>query len=169
MSFITKNNQSLILLTIFVVIFASALVVLFTKTNKSEEINFVKATPMPIAEIGEIPIKVEIVDTEEKRHIGLSGKLSLPYDQGMLFLFDSENITVPFWMKDMKFPIDIIWINDGKIIQIDKNSEPILDSAPPSSYRYYLPREPIDMVLEVNAGFSDTNQIKIGDTFKLIK
>jgi len=65
----------------------------------------------------------EIADTLGERERGLSGKQSLGDDKGMLFIFEEE--TLPgFWMKDMKFPIDILWIDENKkIVGIEKNMQ----------------------------------------------
>ena len=106
-------------------------------------------------------IEIEIADTSAKRRQGLSNRQSLPPNQGMLFIFDNYART-NFWMKDMRFPIDIIWIRDDQIIGIEKNI-PIPDS---QILKRYTPNRPINYVLEVNAGYSDKNNIKIGDRIK---
>ncbi len=125
------------------------------------------SVPEKTVTINTAKISVQIADTKEKRVKGLSGVNSLPEDGGMLFVFESKGVTTLFWMKDMLIPLDIIWIGDGKVIKIDKNV-PI----PPTGYRdanikTYSPGQPIDYVLEVNAGFSDKNKIKVGDTVDL--
>ena len=112
--------------------------------------------------IDSLTLKVEIADSEEERAKGLSGRKKLEEDGGMLFLFEKENVFPSFWMKDMLIAIDIIWINDGEIVKIDKNVEPEPGKSTAELTLYY-PSEPIDYVLEVNAGFSDGNGIKLGD------
>lgn len=76
-----------------------------------------------------------------------------------------ERRQVTFWMKEMHFPLDIIWIDNGKIVGIEKNA-PI-----PTSVN--IPTFPsptqVTNVLEVNAGFSDKNNLKTGDKVALIK
>ena len=111
-------------------------------------------TSSPIVTIGEKTIKVTVAKTKEERSKGLSGTTSLEENNGMLFVFDPE-ASPTFWMKDMLISIDIIWISDGKVVKIDKNVQ--IDS------KTYNPGQPIDYVLEVNAGFSDKNNIKVGD------
>ncbi len=112
-------------------------------------------------------IEVELADTEVKRRQGLSNIQSLGENQGMLFVFGKENIQPPFWMKDMLMSIDIIWINDDKVTQIDKNvADPSLGT-PDSKLTLYIASEPVDYVLELNAGFSDKNNIQIGDSVDL--
>lgn len=64
----------------------------------------------------------------------------------------------------MEFAIDIIWIKDGKIIQIDKNVEAPAVGTPDNKLKLYSPKSAVDYVLEVNSGYSDLNNIKVGDS-----
>lgn len=120
--------------------------------------------------INNIPVKVEIAKTPEERKKGLSEREKLPEDEGMLFVFDTEggyskkDINPTFWMKDMKIPIDIIWIKEGKIVQIDKNIKPPAENTPDNKLKRYTSPITVDYVLEVNAGFSDKNSLKVGQT-----
>ena len=67
---------------------------------------------------------VEVADTLNEREKGLSGKQSLEINKGMLFIFEKETLS-GFWMKDMNFPIDIIWIDKNmRIIGIEKSPVP---------------------------------------------
>jgi len=85
----------------------------------------------------------------------------------MLFVFEEKGGTVRyppvFWMKDMLIAIDIIWIDNDKIIQIDKNVQPPKTGVKDNDLAKYKPDNPIDYVLEVNGGYSDKNDIKEGD------
>jgi len=102
-------------------------------------------------------INVEIVDTAEERARGLSGRSSISDGDGMLFIFDKLGFH-SFWMKDMNFPIDIIWIGeDYKIVDITKSVFP--DSFPQT----FQSQVPAKYVLEVSAGFTNRRDIKIGD------
>ena len=65
----------------------------------------------------------------------------------------------------MMFPIDIIWINYNKVVDILNNVPNNFDILKP---RFYTPRTPVNFVLEVNAGFASENKIKIGDTISFI-
>lgn len=118
--------------------------------------------------IGNKKIYVEIADTKEKMAQGLSGREKLQNDQGMLFDFrnDYPDGTSPgFWMKAMKFDLDLIWIHNGKIIDITENA-PAPKSANDKLPLYY-PKANIDMVLEVNAGWSGENGVEVGDVVQL--
>jgi uncharacterized membrane protein (UPF0127 family) len=105
--------------------------------------------------------KVIVADTLEEREKGLSNKNSLPEDQGMLFIFDSPEY-YSFWMKEMKFPIDIIFIANNKVVSVYENV------APPDSENtplpLYKPTVPADKVLEINGGLADEFGIQPGDT-----
>ena len=107
--------------------------------------------------INGIPVEVELADTLEKRVRGLSGRADLSENRGMLFIYDTPGF-YEIWMKDMEFPVDIIWIDkNGKIIDITKNVKP--ESFP----KTFTSSGPAKYILEVNAGFSDKNNLKVGD------
>jgi len=108
-------------------------------------------------------IKVETALTAETQYQGLQGRNSLPADQGMLFVFKDKRYH-EFWMQGMKFPIDIIWINDSKIIEITKNAPVPTNSNSPA---IFTPPSEVNYVLEVNAGYTEKNNIKIGDTVEI--
>jgi uncharacterized membrane protein (UPF0127 family) len=102
-----------------------------------------------------------VVDSEAKRVKGLSGWEELAEDEGMFFKFEEEGIH-GFWMKDMNFPVDIIWFDRfGSIIFVEKN---VSTTTYPKVFK---PNSPDLYVLEVNAGFFDRNKMMIGDTIDL--
>lgn len=115
--------------------------------------------------IKDFTISTEVANTDDKRRIGLSAHQSLAEGEGMLFTFAEEDTIPAFWMKDMTFAIDIIWINDGKIVQIDE-ANPELGVAD-QNLTLYKPVTPIDYVLEVPKGYSVNNEIRIGDEVDL--
>ncbi len=107
--------------------------------------------------IGKHVIDISIADTPAKREKGLSGTPPLGPKQGMLFVFDTP--TRPyFWMKDMNYPLDMIWVDqDKKIVSVNENIDP---RTFPFSFS---PRVPIQYVLEVQAGFYKFNNLNVGD------
>ncbi len=115
-----------------------------------------------IVSINDTKINVMLADTPAKQMLGLGKRKTLADNQGMLFPYPRK-VTPYFWMKDMAFSIDIIWISDTKIVGIEKNVDPPTINTPDSELTRYAPQEPINFVLEVNSGFSDKNNIKIGD------
>ena len=125
------------------------------------------APPQKTITINAVKISVQIADTEAKRTKGLSGVSNLDSGNGMLFIFGSKGVTPTFWMKDMLIPLDIIWINGGKIVRIDKNIPTPVSGTADINLKIYSAGQPVDYVLEVNAEFSDKNNIKVGDAVDL--
>lgn len=114
---------------------------------------------IPIVKINDLEIPVDLATTSEAVQKGLSGRSSLDQDKGMLFIFDKPSY-YRFWMPDMNFPIDIIWIERNQVVGIEENISNNFNSVNPV---FYTPPEPVSRVLEVNAGFVSRNEIKIGD------
>jgi uncharacterized protein len=108
-------------------------------------------------------INIEIADTNEKKAKGLGDRQSLQQEHGMLFVFEDKH-QYGFWMKGMQFPLDIIWLDDNKIVDISKNVQVENEN----SLSTYKPKTPINYVLEVNAGYVDQNDIKIGDIVEFV-
>lgn len=113
------------------------------------------------AELRGQTFKLEVARTEEQKQIGLSQHEKLEEDQGMIFIFDKPG-NYSFWMKDMDFPIDIIFINEETIVEIFENQEPVESGTPP----VITSAEVADKVLEINAGLSGKYGIKKGDKIK---
>ena len=99
--------------------------------------------------------QVEIVRTEKEREKGLSGRERICENCGMLFVFPEKGKQV-FWMKGMKFNLDIVWISEEKITYIAKNVSRDLKET-------IRPEVLSDKVLELNAGTADDLDIEIGD------
>lgn len=99
-----------------------------------------------------------VANSDDEKQVGLSGRDSLPKDQGMLFPFEAKEFH-SFWMKDVKFPIDIIFISDDTVVTVVNRAEPATTDNP----TIYKPEEPANKVLEINAGLSEEYGIKKGD------
>jgi uncharacterized membrane protein (UPF0127 family) len=112
--------------------------------------------------IGQTHVMVTIADTDITRSHGLSNVTSLAKNEGMLFMFPQPGIYT-FWMKDMKFALDFIWVNNGKVVQIDANIPAPDINTPDNQLKLYKSKFPVDSVLEVNAGFALKSNIKVGD------
>lgn len=112
----------------------------------------------PHVNINGVNIKVELATTSTQVQKGLSGRLVLEKDSGMLFIFPKPHL-YKFWMPDMHFPVDIIWINEGRVVDIDREISNIFDPALPI---FYTPSSPSQYVLEVNAGYSTAKNIEVG-------
>ena len=109
-------------------------------------------------------VTAELAETDEERALGLMFRQEINPDQGMLFIFKEEGI-YPFWMKNMKFSIDILWLDRGKrIIHIEENIPPCPEEPCPT-YSHQLPAA---YVLELKAGSVAKNQLKLLDKLEFI-
>ena len=118
-------------------------------------------------EIGGQTIKVLVADTVSHQTKGWSGAGDMGSVQGMWFKFNSR-IPHAMVMRDMEFPLDIAWIDNGMIVDIAPNLAPEKDRAE-AELAIYRPRLPADAVLELPAGFTAAHGIKIGDRVKFIE
>lgn len=104
-------------------------------------------------------LKLEVATSSESREQGLSNRLSLPADQGLLFIFPDPKF-YGFWMKEMNFAIDIIWLDeDGVVVDITK------EALPETYPEVFYPPTPIKYVIEVNAGYAEERGLELGDAF----
>jgi len=104
-----------------------------------------------------------LVYTPEELQKGLSDRGSLPKDQGMIFLFE-ESADRAFWMKGMKFPIDIIWIKDSVVSEITPDVPTVASGIPDNEIPQYSPKSKVDYVLEIPANVAQKRGIKVGDS-----
>ena len=103
-----------------------------------------------------VPLRVRVAETDEDRMRGLSGKSSLEATEGLLFVFPSDGYH-SIWMKDMHFPIDIMWVDaEGTIITIEKNVRP--ETFP----KAFEPARPARYVIEVNSHFFESFNVQEG-------
>ena len=158
-----------ILLPILATILFIILVGLFVQGKLTTKTNIKTNETAHYLTINKTKIQVEIADTISKREKGLSGRDSLKEGNGMLFVFPQKEVTASFWMKDMLIPIDIIWIRNGRILQINKDIQPPAENTPDSKLQLYTTKEPVNYVLEVPAGYSDKSGFKVGDSVDLSK
>jgi uncharacterized protein len=115
--------------------------------------------PLTRLTVKDIPVLAEVVSTPEKIYLGLSHRKELPEGRGMLFLMEAARRHA-FCMRDMLFPIDIIWVADGKVAGLHKQLSP----SDKGSFRAPVP---VPLVLEVPGGFADRHGIKVGDSVTL--
>jgi uncharacterized membrane protein (UPF0127 family) len=112
--------------------------------------------PITYVKMGQVKVKAEVVFSPEKLYLGLGKRQGLPEGQGMLFIMPTLVIQ-EFCMRDMRFPIDFIWLVAGRVAGITKNV-PFEDQR-----ACYASPEAVNYVLEVPAGFCDRHGIKAGD------
>ena len=105
-------------------------------------------------------MSVFVAQTTDELESGLSFQDRLPADRGMIFVFSTVS-DYGFWMRDMKFPLDIVWIDkDKKIIGISSNLSP--ETYP----TVFSPISPVLYVLEVNAGEAQKTGMATGTMLK---
>ncbi len=117
-------------------------------------------------QVGQSQLDVEVIHTEARLTQGLSGRDSIGSD-GLLFMMPQRAIQ-SFWMREMKFDIDIIWIDGTTVVGITKNVPHPDPSTPLSELPNYTSPSPADTVLEVAAGAADQYQITVGDEVRLL-
>lgn len=108
-------------------------------------------------------IEVEVAKDYISRGKGLSDRQNLSENSGMLFIFPKSDYYY-FWMKQMNFPLDFLWINGNKIVDISKNIPPPETGL--SQLPTFTSKSPADKVLEINAGLVTKWNIKTGDEVK---
>jgi uncharacterized protein len=118
--------------------------------------------------IKDIVLNIDVADTTALRAKGLGGREEIPADYGMLFIFP-EVKKHRFWMKGMKVNIDMLFIKDAKVVDLLRNIPAPTDNTKDENLPIYEPIVPVDMVLEVQAGFIDQHSIQVGDQVFLIQ
>ena len=142
-----SQNSLLTLLVVLIVVFLGFSILVYSFLNDRQIV------------VNNHKINVLVADTKDSRAKGLGGWNRLGKNQGMLFKYSGNGIYC-VWMKDMKFALDLIWIDETwKIVDLTKNASP--KSFPGT----YMSSEPVRYVLEVPAGFANKNNLKIGDVF----
>jgi hypothetical protein len=118
------------------------------------------ASVYPTAEvtIGIHRVQVEVADSPERMGRGLSGRASLAEGRGMIFPYARAD-RHGFWMYDMHFDIDMVWIRGDRIVDVTSRAP----HDPPGELPIYRPGEPADLILEVPAGTAERLGWKIGD------
>lgn len=106
---------------------------------------------------------VEVANTHASRELGLSGRPIMRNDEGMLFVFEKPG-RYGFWMKDMDFPLDMVWINqNGIVVWIERN-------VTPESYKEkktYINQSEASYVLEINANMAEKFGLYLGSKVKM--
>lgn len=167
-----RNRQSIFAYTLLAVFLLGGVAYMLApylteKTPPARQVDVPEtASPEPITKEGEVvflrdgkkivKIDVEIAENDAERNKGLMYRPYIPDSTGMLFIFP-EARELGFWMKNTQIPLDIMYVDAGKkIISIQKHTKPFSEESLSSNGT-------AQYVVEVNAGFSDRNDIKPGD------
>jgi uncharacterized protein len=108
--------------------------------------------------VGQVTVKAEAVRTPERLYLGLSHRRELPEGQGMLFFMPRQEVQT-FCMRGMNFPLDLIWISEGRVAGLSRD-------VPPTFPGNLSSPGPVDYVLEVPGGFAEKFGVKVGDPVK---
>ncbi len=119
------------------------------------------STERALVTIGEEVIAAEIADTSPLRVRGLSYRDALLPGTGMLFVFEGPNVR-SFWMRGMRICLDIIWIEDGKVVGAAESVCP-MPKLPTSELPRYSSEVPVTYVLEMPAGWMDEHGFTAGE------
>ncbi|MCR4277913.1 MAG: DUF192 domain-containing protein [Candidatus Berkelbacteria bacterium] len=115
--------------------------------------------------IGDKTFSVELALTPEQQSLGLGERDSLAKNSGMLFVFKPAGQET-FWMKDMRFDLDMVWIAEGKIVDISRHVPAPKEGMKTENLPTYSPNSEVDYVLEINSGEAD--EMNIGDRVEVV-
>ncbi len=146
--------------TIFVIIFlfVTTLVVSWLCLSRGKE----SLKPgLEKLQVGETEVRVELARTPDEWAQGLSGRETLGEDEGMLFV-SNQSVRRSFWMKGMRFPLDMLFIHQGRVVDIANKVRAPSAGEDGTAIRVstWLPAE---WVLEVNSGWVERHGVKVGD------
>lgn len=152
----TIRHRTGVVTAICCVLFIGVVFLIYTRNN-SYKINHHQVDL--ILHINDQSLKTMLAQSSEQRAIGLSQHQILHTDEAMLFLFEQLGL-YSFWMKNMKFPIDIFWLDhDKRVVFIQEHAEP-------TDYpNTYTPDQPALYVLETVAGFAEQYDVRLGSQF----
>ena len=158
-----KKTKKLLYSFLVIIFFIASLSYLLHKSP-------VQPAPKNLSDIKSINIagqnlNLELAITTEQKNKGLSFRSKIEKDYGMLFVFDYPG-KYSFWMKDMNFPIDMIWIGeDQRVVFIKQNASP---ESYPEVYQPGKNDSSAKYILEVYSGFTKDNNLKVGDVVGLV-
>jgi uncharacterized membrane protein (UPF0127 family) len=155
---ISKKSLASLGLKLLIISPFYVLAIIFVINLIIQSISSTHAISGPNVQIGKNNISVMIADDFEEWGKGLSNRHYLGEHNGMIFIFPQKQVR-NFWMKNMHFPLDIIWIEGDYVIKIDERLPPEGNN-PQKNYSSILP---VDHVLEVNGGYAEAFNINLGD------
>lgn len=150
------RTQVLIPIAIAAVIIGVVGMLSLPKDIKLEQSEF----PQGIVKIDDVTLQVQIADTKPLQTRGLMFQEKLPYDQGMLFVFEDEGVR-SMWMLNMQFALDLLWIDaNGNVLHIEKDTQPCKSALETMTCTFTNGNDEVaKYVLEVTSGFVDKYNI----------
>ena len=160
----TTRAQALIPISIAAVIVGVVGLMSIPQESKLESVEFPRGTIM----VDDVPLEVQIADTEPRRVRGLMFQDQLPYDQGMIFVFDKSGL-YSLWMLNMQFPLDMMWFDEnGKMVHMEQDVPPCKAALEIATCQSVVPENAALYVLEVTAVFIEQHNITKDSTLTII-
>jgi len=148
---VTSRTQALIPIAAAAVIIGVAGMFSIPSDTKLELVEFPRGT----IKVDDIVLEVQIADTKARHIRGLMFQDKLPYDQGMIFVYNEPGV-YSLWMLNMQFSLDMIWFDEnGSIIHIEKNIPPCKKPIEIMACQSIVPSGDAMYILEITAGFID--------------
>lgn len=136
-----------------------------TPSLTREQLLFIDQNSTGTPELVKGIITVDVADEPTERFKGLSNRESMAENEGMLFIF--EQAFIPrFIMRDMRFPLDFVWVNGDQIVDIIENAPTEPMGTPDDQLKSYSPGQSSDKVIELNAGYIKKYGLRVGDRIK---
>lgn len=160
-----SRTQVLVPIVIAATIIGVVGVITIPSDSKLQSVNF----PRGMIKVDDVVLEVEIADTDATRARGLMFKEQLPDNQGMIFVFEQEQI-ISMWMLNMQFPLDVMWFDsDGNVVHIEKNAQPCKSALETMACTFENAKgQNAKYVLEVTAGFVEKFGITEKSKLKII-
>lgn len=124
--------------------------------------------PRGTIKVDDMLIEVQVADTQPRRVLGLMHQNQLPYDQGMIFIFEQTG-QHSMWMRNVQFPLDMIWFDEnGVAVHIEHDVSTCLTAVEAMACPSIAPDVQALYILEATAGFAKMHDIRIGSILELI-
>jgi len=159
-----QQNKGFVLFVAFLLLTAPTILIAKTDKNHATELDLVESNQLfdfnnnlKIYSQNNQKIAdfiVAVADSKLKKEVGLMRRKKLPKNLGMLFVFDQPEV-VGMWMKNTFIPLDMLFISSKEVVKIVSNTTPM-------SQKIISSDQPVDMVLEINAGLAKSLNIKVG-------
>ena len=145
----TTRNQALIPIAVAAVIIGIVGVLSIPSDSKLESVEF----PRGMVKVDDVVLEVQIADTEPRRVRGLMFQNQLPYDEGMIFVFNESGV-YSLWMLNMQFSLDMIWFDgEGNVVHIEQEIPPCKSATEIMACQSIIPSGQAKYILEVTSGF----------------
>jgi len=146
---VTTRNQALIPIAIAAIIIGIVGVLSIPSDSKLESVEFPRGT----VKVDDVVLEVQIADTEPRRVRGLMFQNQLPYDEGMIFVFNESGV-YSLWMLNMQFSLDMIWFDEeGNVVHVEQDIPPCKSATEIMACQSIIPSGEAKYILEVTSGF----------------